>query len=240
VAPQTRGVFRGPAAYAARTPWRPYPALAAAAALLLMHFGCVWALGLALDRPCAVAISLILQVSLILGASTLFGGNPRDALALRPPAGGWRAYMAAILFTPALVGYVVFVIVLIVLRAAGHSVSLLPVYDPFFFLEGSEWALWVAVAGLLVPLREELLFRGFLLPALAQSRLGYWGAAVVVAAAWAALHGSLLALAPVLFIGLLLAWLLWRTGSLYMPILCHTAQNLLVVLAPLLGLPGVG
>jgi CAAX protease family protein len=233
-------MFRGPAAYAARTPWGPYPALAATAAILLMHRGCVWALALALDRSWAIAISMVLQVILILGASSLFGGNPRDVLALRRPAGGWRAYTAALLFTPALVGYVMLLIVLTVAHLAGHSVGLPPLDHPFPHLVGLEGALWVVLIGLLVPLREELLFRGFLLPALAQTRLGYWGAALVVAGAWAALHESLLALVPVLLIGMLLAWLLWRTGSLRVPIICHTAQNLLVVLAPLLGLPVLG
>lgn len=63
---------------------------------------------------------------------------------------------------------------------------------------------------------------------------------MIEAALWAALHGSLPAVLPVFAIGLLLAWLLRRTGSLRVTIVSHAAQNLLVVHAPFLGLPGPG
>ena len=36
-----------------------------------------------------------LGVGLVVGASGLLGGNPRDVLALRGPAGGLRAYIVA-------------------------------------------------------------------------------------------------------------------------------------------------
>jgi membrane protease YdiL (CAAX protease family) len=198
-----------------------------------MHLGCVGVLALALDRSWAVAISLVLQIVLILGASTLFGGNARDVLALGRPVGSWRAYAGAFLLVPALVAYALLAIV--VFSLWGEGVTLPPAFPPV--LEGTEWALWLAVAVVLGPVREELLFRGFMLPALAQTRLGFWGAALVVAGAWAAFHGSLLRLVPVFAIGALLAWLLRRTGSLRVPIFSHAVHNLIVVLAPLAGLP---
>jgi membrane protease YdiL (CAAX protease family) len=86
------------------------------------------------------------------------------------------------------------------------------------------------------PLSEELLFRGFLLGALAHSRLGFVGAAVVSSAAWTALHGgySLVGLADVFATGLLFCWLIWRTGSVLVTIFCHAAYNGGIVLALLL------
>lgn len=233
--PETRGLFHGPPGYAARTPWRPYTALAATAALLLMHLGCVRALALALDRSWAVAISLVIQIVLILGASTLFGGNPRDVLALGRPVGGWRAYVWAFLLVPALIAYAALAIILCIFGLGGESVTMPPAFPPV--LDGTEWALWLAVAVVLGPVREELLFRGFMLPALAQTRLEFWGGALVVAGAWAAFHGSLLRLVPVFAIGALLGWLLRRTGSLRVPIFSHAVHNLVVLLAPLAGLP---
>jgi membrane protease YdiL (CAAX protease family) len=89
----------------------------------------------------------------------------------------------------------------------------------------------VAVVGLGAPLSEELLFRGFLLSALTRP-LGFWGAALLANAPWTALHWgySSVGLTQVFVIGLFFSWLLWRTGSLRVPILCHAAFNGLVLL----------
>ena len=46
---------------------------------------------------------------------------------------------------------------------------------PFVRLFGDQWVLALLVVGLGAPLSEELLFRGFLLSALARSRLGFAG-----------------------------------------------------------------
>ena len=83
------------------------------------------------------------------------------------------------------------------------------------------------------PLSEELLFRGFLLSALAQSRLGYSGAR---AAHDARLDGAScrllrLGLIEVFLAGLLFSWLLWRTGNLWVPIACHAFYNSRIVLS---------
>ena len=89
------------------------------------------------------------------------------------------------------------------------------------------------LSAFLVPtLSEELLFRGLLLPALAKSRLGIAGAAIVSSVLWTSLHAnySLTGLAEVFIAGLLFAWLLWRTGSLRVPILCHGLYNALIIL----------
>ena len=46
---------------------------------------------------------------------------------------------------------------------------------PFVRLFGEQWVLALLVVGIGAPLSEELLFRGFLLSALARSRLGFAG-----------------------------------------------------------------
>ncbi len=79
---------------------------------------------------------------------------------------------------------------------------------------------------------EELMFRGFLFPALARSKLGNRGAAVVSSVGWAALHAgySVAGLAEVFLAGLYLSWMLLKTGSLRVPIFCHAAYNSSVLL----------
>jgi len=94
------------------------------------------------------------------------------------------------------------------------------------------------VVGVGAPLAEELLFRGFLLSALARSRLGFWGAAIVCSGLWTALHAgySLAGVIEVFLIGLYLSWLLWRTGSLRVTLFCHGLYNALVLVV-LLNVP---
>jgi hypothetical protein len=100
-------------------------------------------------------------------------------------------------------------------------------------IRGPDWALTAAVVGIGAPLSEELLFRGFLLSALARTGLGFWGAALISTALWTGLHigYSLVGIIEVFILGMFFSWLLWRTGSLRVPIFCHAAYNSLIMLA---------
>ena len=68
--------------------------------------------------------------------------------------------------------------------------------------------------------------------ALARSRLGFAGGAVVTTSLWTALHAgySIAGILEVFTIGLFFSWLLWRTGSLRVPLFCHALYNSLIVL----------
>ena len=81
-----------------------------------------------------------------------------------------------------------------------------------------------ALAVLLAPLAEELLFRGVLLRVF-RRRIGTAGAVLASSALFAAVHLHLPALAPifVLSLGLSVAYL--RTGSLVIPIVMHALFN---------------
>ena len=89
--------------------------------------------------------------------------------------------------------------------------------------------LWLAFVALAIgaPLSEELLFRGFLLHRLRQTRIGFWGGAIIANVGWALLHFqySWLGLADVFLAGLLFSWALWRTGSIWVPISFHALYN---------------
>lgn len=92
--------------------------------------------------------------------------------------------------------------------------------DPLYFL---------IAGGIIIgaPLWEEFVFRGQIFAALAQTRIGVTGAAIVTSGFWASLH----IFEPVPFIislfllGLTLSWLLVRFGSLWVTIACHAAWN---------------
>jgi membrane protease YdiL (CAAX protease family) len=175
-----------------------------------------------------LAVFQVVAIALTLAAASLLGGRPREVLALGHAPGGWAVYASAILAMAALQ------VVLAGVQHALLSHDILTDLRPFVGLvTGPDWPLAAAVLGIGAPLSEELLFRGFLLGALARSRLGFWGAAAISTLGWTALHWgySLAGLAEVFAIGMLLSWLLWRTGSLRVTILCHAVYNSAIVVA---------
>ncbi len=87
------------------------------------------------------------------------------------------------------------------------------------------WLVGLAVV-IGAPVAEELLFRGFLLPALTKTSRGFWGAAVATTIGWTALHFySLAGLIEVFTIGIYFAWLVRRFGTLWLPIALHALYN---------------
>ena len=84
---------------------------------------------------------------------------------------------------------------------------------------------------MLAPLWEEFTFRGFLLSALARSPLGFWGGAVVSNGLWTTLHAtySWAGLVSVFLAGLILSWLVWRTGSIKPALVAHGLGNLVAL-----------
>lgn len=79
----------------------------------------------------------------------------------------------------------------------------------------------------IAPLMEELIFRGFVYPAL-RRRLSVFSSVVASALLFALMHQSLQALAPIAVIGVALAVLYERNRSLVPCIICHALNNTLV------------
>jgi len=102
--------------------------------------------------------------------------------------------------------------------------------DSKFLVEGLRSELWpftLVMAVVLAPLWEELTFRGFLLSALAKTRLGIVGAGLITTTLWTGLHASysIPALISVFSPGLVITWLVWKTGSLRVAIVTHAMVN---------------
>ena len=85
----------------------------------------------------------------------------------------------------------------------------------------------VAVIVVAAPVFEELLFRGFLMRGLLDTRLGERGAVLVTALLWAFVHLQYdwYGIAYIVLIGLLFGYARLRTGSLAVPILLHMLVN---------------
>lgn len=88
--------------------------------------------------------------------------------------------------------------------------------------------LWLAIV-VAAPLFEELLFRGFMLEGLRESRLGAWGAILITSGVWTVIHlqYGLVDMLVILVLGVLLGLAKVRTRSLLTPILIHIFVNLI-------------
>ncbi len=83
--------------------------------------------------------------------------------------------------------------------------------------------LWCTVA-IAAPLFEELLFRGFLLPSLAQVLPPRWAIALS-GLSFAVVHLNLADLLPLTVLGIFLGYSYWRSRNLLTPILLHSLWN---------------
>lgn len=240
-------LFSGLPAYRPQTPWPPLLAVAATLVVLMVSMIAALAAAEAVGgggeaggdiaasaAPLAASLvgSQVAAVLLTLLAARAFGGHPRAVLALGAPAGGLAVYLRAFALMVALTSAVTVAVWMLDPETVAGDLA------PFTGLLGSPvWWLALLAIGVGAPVMEELLFRGFLFSALAQSRLGVAGAGLVTSAAWTVLHASysLAGLAEVFAIGLFFAWVVWRTGSVRVTIFCHGAYNTAVALLLMAG-----
>lgn len=152
-----------------------------------------------------------------------YGGQRADVLSLTAERFTAGLYAVAALMLLSITGLLEFLL---------YRTFALDIFaDTGWLVEGLQGPTAIGVfviAVILAPLWEELTFRGFLLSALANTRLGYWGAALVSNALWSGLHAnySWAGLASVFVAGLILSWLVWRTGSIKPAIITHAFGNL--------------
>jgi uncharacterized protein len=149
------------------------------------------------------------------------GGIRREVLALRPARGGWKMYLIAILVMIA----VTTAFNLFRLFVLKHDIYAdLKLLAPMF--RQPLWPLSFLIVAVGAPLAEEWLFRGFLQSALARSRIGFIGGAIVATLIWTALHYySVPGMILVGLLGVLFSWMLWWSGSLRVPIAAHAVNN---------------
>jgi len=103
-----------------------------------------------------------------------------------------------------------------------------PDVDSDIFLDGPAVLLTFQALAFITPISEELFFRGFIFRGLLP-KMGPWGAIAASALVFSAFHLSLGVLVPIFITGFLLAWLYWRTGSLWAAIGAHAGQNALAL-----------
>lgn len=200
---------------------------AGAAAVTLAARFAVGALGLEVEQrlisPALYAAGLGIYLAAVLGVY-LFAARRAGwaALGLRPA--GWLHFA----IVPPL-----FVLGLILLALVNSGVGLLaggfenPQVDALTggeALGAGELAALLLLVAVAAPFAEELLFRGMVYPLL-RARMGAAAAIVLNAAIFAAVHVVPLLLPGLFVVGLLLAYLRERSGSIWPPVLFHVMQN---------------
>lgn len=226
------------AAYRPQTPWPPAAALlvALAASFAPLALAVGWPAleetGLVPVRegaPSLASPALVVQMILgqllslaILWVAAGFRGARAETLQLAAPQTGW--------LTAAGLGLALAVAIAPVEILLYRLADIDLFTDGRWILEGLRtphaWAVVVA-AVVLAPLWEEVCFRGFLLSALAKTRLGFWPAALISSGLWTGLHAGYAwpGLASVFLAGIGLSWIMLRTGSLRAVVVAHAALN---------------
>lgn len=143
------------------------------------------------------------------------------------PRGGLRALALAVVVLVSLATCFAWLVFVFNPSALQHDLQ------PFAeMMRSRTWWLMLLAAGVGAPIAEEMLFRGLIFGAVRSSPLGFTGATLVSALSWAMLHAnySVYGLAAITLIGLYLAWLRERTGTLLAPLVCHSIYNTLIIL----------
>jgi sodium transport system permease protein len=199
----------------------PTPAFALTAfalVLVLTFYG-----SLLLKSSGTMATLLVTEYGFFLAPTLLlilgYGFAFRRTLALRrPPLLG---FLAAVL-----IGSSAWAVVAgLLIRLLPPPESLVRALEQLLLLDGAPaplWLVWLVIA-VTPALCEEMFFRGFVLSGL--RRLGLWPAILTCALLFGVAHSSVYRLIPTFFIGLLLSWLVWKTGSIWTGIVAHALNN---------------
>jgi sodium transport system permease protein len=203
----------------------PTPSVAVATfavVLVLAYYG-----SLLLADAGTVTMVLVMQGAFFLLPAvlvvTLLKFPPLPTLSLqRPP---WRGLLAAVLI--GLTGWAA--VGGLVIRLLPPPESLVKALEKIILLEGGDsplWLLWLVMA-VTPACCEELLFRGLILSGL--RRWGPWPALLISSLLFAVAHASIYRLLPTFCLGLLLGYLVLKTGSIYCSMIAHALNNGLAV-----------
>jgi uncharacterized protein len=219
-----------PAAFPRWPLWTPFAAIGLGAAAGFLILGVLAAaleaggVNLESDSPGFTAAgTFVLDVAVVGAAIGVAAMTARPALwqfGLRRGPLGYSVGMACI----AVLAFFIFEIA---------YVAILDPENPQTIAEdlGADQSTLLLIAGAVVvivvaPVCEELFFRGFLYRVL-RARMTFWLAAVVDGVFFGFVHGSLVIVPVLAFLGAALCWVYQRTGTLFAPIAIHALNNMI-------------
>ena len=96
----------------------------------------------------------------------------------------------------------------------------------------SEGILSCLAGAILIPICEEILFRGIMLRSMLKMRWHPWIAILISALIFSAMHGTTFQTIDILPFGIIVGWLYWRTKSLLPGIVIHIVNNSIAFVLP--------
>ncbi|MYE55063.1 MAG: CPBP family intramembrane metalloprotease [Chloroflexi bacterium] len=237
---ERRGFIEGTGLFSCRTsvaPWSLRDVIVASVLLFPVGVGGSLGLGLALirtglvaDKTLAAVLGSVLLPTTLLAGAWIFGVR-RHKVSLNS-LGFRRTSLTSVTWLPLValsIGLSATAVYALLAQWLGIDI-LVPDQglEEIAALDGAAMLPTFAIVGLLAPFAEEVFFRGFLLAALA-SVIGGLRGALVSSAIFSVAHLNVGTLAPIFVMGMLLAWLYLRTGSIWPPIVAHAAQNLIAL-----------
>lgn len=174
----------------------------------------------------ATAVAGTIQYALMLViVLAISRGIPRETLGLRRPH-SWRRALGLML--GALLTVLVIAAALDHVLDAGEEQGLVP--ESWDSSRAGAFVVNFVVVAVLAPIVEELTFRGLGFASVSAA-VGPAAAIVITALAFGLAHGLVVALPILSLFGGILAWLRWRTGSMYPSMLLHGLFNGLALIA---------
>lgn len=168
----------------------------------------------------STAIAILVQYAIISAIVLVIArGVPRHVLGFRAPASWGRA--TALIGASLLAIWAASWLFGLFLNASDEQGLVPDDWDP---TRAGAFIANFAVVVIVAPLVEETTYRGLGFAAV-RSSFGPVAAVVVTGIAFGLSHGLLLALPVLALFGVILAWLRWKTESLYPPIILHAFFN---------------
>lgn len=173
----------------------------------------------------------------------LFGARSRDdgwrLLGWRPFKSGWLAALPILTFVQ-LIGMAVINLAFVAPFMGGdYENPQIEAITGGGMLSNTDLVLLMVLVAVMAPLAEELFFRGMLYPVM-RRRWAMWPAIVINGLAFSLIHLIPPLLPGLFFVGMVLAWVREKSGSLIPCILLHALQNGIVLFGIYAAANGLG
>jgi len=137
--------------------------------------------------------------------------------------------IATLLFIPVM-GLSNFIVDLILkVFPNGYSTYIDTIVKP---MENTSALILIIGVGLIAPIVEELIFRGFIFYRL-KNAFSIWSAIIIQAIFFAVFHGNIIQMSYAFFIGIILGILVYKSNSLYPAIILHILNNTMSIFSDL-------
>jgi membrane protease YdiL (CAAX protease family) len=172
----------------------------------------------------STAVGSAVVYAILLGLILLIAGSHRDLLTLRRPESWPRALILAAVL---LIGVFIAIALIDPILHGAREQGLTPkTWEPS---HAGAYAANFFVIAVIAPIVEELTFRGLGFSLI--ERFGTWTAILTIGVTFALAHGLFEAFPELALFGCVLAWLRWKTNSVYPGMLLHGTFNSISLIA---------